>query len=157
LTDRPTQVYVSYILCVIPKPRLSQMRTMCSPTHNAASITTGYPPANRPPSEPATQMPQAAFSACSPACSATAPRATADRLVPDQSNRTRDPMQIKSLATYLKTCVIFFPLQYLHFSPSNVCATQRRLTPLFFFFSFATVLYSFYGQRSSGISRCGPG
>jgi hypothetical protein len=110
------------------------MRTMCSPTHNAASITTGYPPANRPPSEPATQMPQAAFSACSPACSPTAPRATADRLVPDQSNRTRDPMQIKSLATYLKTCVIFFPLQYLHFSPSNVCATQRRLTPLFSFF-----------------------
>ena len=62
------------------------MHTMCSPTHNAAPITTCYLPANLPPNEP-----------------------TDRHQVPSQqSNRTRDPMQIKSLATCLKTYVTFF-------------------------------------------------
>jgi hypothetical protein len=133
------------------------MRTMCSPTHNAAAITIGYPPANLPPSERATQMPQATSSACSPAYSPIAPRA-ADHLVPSQ--QTRDPMQIKSLATYLKTYVIIlFPYSPRPlFTPlptvGGRCSMpkRRRAHP----FSFS-LLYSFYGQRLSGISRCGAG
>lgn len=88
------------------------MHTMCSPTHNAAPITTGYPPANHPPSE-----------------------LTERHQVPShQSNRTRGPMQIKSLATCLKTYVTFFFL-----SPGftlrrrvTVCIPNDVLTPIFF-------------------------
>ncbi|SRR6266852_4721222 len=140
------------------------MRTMCSPTHNAAAITIGYPPANLPPSELATQMPQATFSACFPTYSPTAPRA-ADHLVP--SHRTRDPMQIKSLATYLKRYVISFPHSPPTFHTPSLQSWEEGgrysmpnndvLTPFPFFFRFRHRVYSFYGQRSSGISRCGPG
>ncbi len=135
-----------YILYSVIQPRLSRMRTLCSPTHNDGGITTCCPPADLPLSEPAIQMPQATFSACFPACSLTAQRAT-DRLMASQSNQHRNPTQIKSLATYLKRYVIFFP--YRHFTPSNVGGYARRpLNPLFF-------VRSFYDQRSSGITRCG--
>jgi hypothetical protein len=110
---------------------------MCSPTHNAVAITIDYPPANLPPSELATQMPQATFSACSQTYSPTAPRVASQ-----QSNRTRDPMQIKSLATYLKTYVIFFPHSPPTFhTPSLQPCNNDGLTPfpLFFAFAFATV------------------
>jgi hypothetical protein len=111
---------------------------MCSPTHNAAAITTDYPPANFPRNELATQMPRATFSACSPTCSPpTAPRATDRLAVPSQSNRdrrrTRDPMQIKSLATYLKTYVT----HPLTFHPPT--KTAQPLPPFFFCF---TLLYT---------------
>jgi hypothetical protein len=83
---------------------------MCSPTHNAAPITTSYPPANLPPSEP-----------------------TDRHQVPShQSNRTRDPMQIKSLATCLKRYVTFFFLSpgFTLRKRGTVCITQRHLTPI---------------------------
>lgn len=106
------------------------MRTMCSPTHNAASITTGYPPANLPLSELATQMPRATFSVCSPACSpqpTVPPRgATTDQPAPFPRN---NPMQIKSLATYLKTYVgPFFP----HPDSSTTTAHPSSFNSFFF-------------------------
>ena len=134
------------------------MRTMYSPTHNAAAITTGYLPAKLPPSEQATQMPQTTFSACSPACSPTTPRVT-ERLVPSQGNRTKDPMQIKSLATCLKTYVIFFSLSPLFTLRRTRGYAQRNdgSHPPFFIIIIFRYCISFYGQRLSGISRCGPG
>ena len=117
---------------------------MYSPTHNAAAITTGYPRANLPPNEQATQMPRTTFSACSPACSLTAVRATVDRLVPSQSNRIRDPMLIKSLAMYLKTYVIFT------LSPLfRVCASNEGSPP--FLFSFC--LFFWYCIASTARGR----
>jgi hypothetical protein len=44
-------------------------------------------------------------------------------------------------------------LTYLHFLPFYITTAH----PSFFFFSFPPFRYSFYGQKLSGISRCGPG
>ena len=129
------------ILFSIP-PRLSQTRTMCSLTPNAAATMTSYPQAALPPRGPATLTHQATFSACFPAYSLA--------LAAPQSNRGRDPTRITSLATYSKTYVFFFfPYPYPH-SPSKVGGCAQG--PLIFIFCC-----SFYDQRSSGIARCGPG
>src|SRR5260221_10322704 len=107
-------------------PRLSQTRTMCSLTLNAAATMTNYPRADIPPRGPATQMPQPPFSPRLAACSVAARATDNPGLAP--SNRGRDQMRIESLAMYSKTYVLYSPFFTL-LSPPPLFSFILSLSP----------------------------